>query len=79
MQGAKVHSNGRDVEDVSVSFDETGGFVSGDDISYETPDREAALNHGIPESVLDAYETSGYYEEGGDYGQSLFDWFMDNQ
>lgn len=78
MDNTKIHpwSTGRDPEEFGWVFDETGANVDGHTISYETPDREAAIDHGIPESVLDAYEESSWYSADA-YGFDLCNFMQD--
>ena len=75
MQGVHGWAEGGDPEEFGWVFDETGSNVNAYTLSYETPDRDAATNHGVPETVLDAYEKAGV-DDTHSYGFGLCDFLQ---
>lgn len=67
--------DGRDPEDGGWRFD-NGNTVNGYDMAYEMPDRETALDAGVPAEVLDLFERGGGAY--GEPGKDLFCWLCDH-
>jgi hypothetical protein len=75
-------SNGRDPEEFGWVFGKLGPQVDAYTLSYETPDREAALGYGVPAELLDQYEASDWADPSEwltmGYGFGLVVWLQDN-
>lgn len=73
----RIHgwSHGGDPEDFGWTFDETGYSLSAYDV-MTCDDREEASDAGVPEAVLDEYESSSYTNT-DQYGSGLVDLLQD--
>lgn len=78
MQGVHGWAEGGDPEEFGWVFDATGVNITAYTLAYQTPDRQSALEHGVPANVLDEYDATGPGNHPCGYGFGLSDWLQEN-